>query len=164
MSIVAPPRWTDQEDTDLRQMAADGMPASAIAIKMGRGRSSVCGRGRRLGLTFGGGTIRARRRAPTEASTALPSSEATRPTKRTQPPLDEAGGPIGGVLFLDARLHQCRWPISEVKPVTAFRVCGCPALDGSSYCLHHERMSRQPTPQRRRITWDQRSLVTGAHR
>lgn len=150
--------WTEAEDATLRKLVDDGLSAGLICGQMGRSRNSVVGRAHRLSIRLKGNDTLGRkvrtvaapspspvRRAPWAVSGAERHQETVEPAKLTQPPLAE----LGEVLFLEAGARRCRYPASEVRPVEAFMVCGERTLDGSSYCLHHYRVSRAPTPARR---------------
>jgi hypothetical protein len=56
------------------------------------------------------------------------------------PPSTSASTPTPSIW--DAGPHQCRWPITEVRPIEAFRFCGAPTLPECSYCAAHWRKSR----------------------
>lgn len=150
--------WTEAEDARLRQLVDDGLSAGLICGQMGRSRNSVMGRVHRLGIRLKGNDTLGRRerraaapsprpvrRAPIAVLGAERHQETVEPAKLIQPPLAE----FGEVLFLEAGARRCRYPASEVSPVEAFMVCGERTLDGSSYCPHHYRITRAPTPARR---------------
>lgn len=43
--------WTEEEETELRRMLADGLSRAQIGRKLGRSRCSVTGKINRMGLT-----------------------------------------------------------------------------------------------------------------
>jgi hypothetical protein len=51
--------------------------------------------------------------------------------------------PATQVSIFDHREGQCRWPVTEVLPISAFRYCGGPVMDDACpWCTAHWRMSR----------------------
>src|SRR5512138_2016262 len=48
--LTIPPRWTKQQLNSARSMWLAGVPASKIAVKVGKTRNSVVGKLQRLGL------------------------------------------------------------------------------------------------------------------
>lgn len=65
--------------------------------------------------------------------------------KPTAPPVPE---PIGreGVLFLDHREGQCRWPLWDfLTPFSGKRFCGEPVAGKAPYCAYCQSLSYEPT-------------------
>jgi GcrA cell cycle regulator len=51
------------------------------------------------------------------------------------------------VSLLDAQWHkgepsQCRWPLTEIIPISEFRFCGAPVVQGCSWCAGHLRRAQ----------------------
>ena len=42
--------------------------------------------------------------------------------------------------LLELEDHDCRYPFGETSPYT---FCGCPTLDGLSYCEPHQRLTHR---------------------
>lgn len=47
------------------------------------------------------------------------------------------------VAFFDIRYGQCKWPLTEVVPISDFRFCGRECLAGLSWCAEHARLAVQ---------------------
>jgi len=56
-------KWTTEDDEKIRRMAAEGKTAGQVAIALKGSRNSVIGRASRIGVTFGGTSIRVERKA-----------------------------------------------------------------------------------------------------
>jgi hypothetical protein len=50
--------------------------------------------------------------------------------------VDELSGqqPVG---FWDIKYGQCKWPLTEVVPLSEFRFCGRQCVAGLSWCPEH---------------------------
>lgn len=164
-------RWAPDRDAVLLQLWADGKSASEIALQMGDGvtRNAVIGRVHRLKKKAAmplerSAPIRVtsprvapprragnagqpritgiRKRAERRATEA--ERQETAPDARSQQILkSELWLPLPGstpksLMAIDR--DECRWPLGD--PLTAeFAFCGCPAVEGSSYCAPHRRAS-----------------------
>lgn len=87
------PPWTDAENATLRRMAADGISGGEIALALGRTRSSVSGRARRMGVRLmsnvGGAELAAR--IASRASTKTVKARARAPAKPSARKLRDGG-------------------------------------------------------------------------
>lgn len=149
--------WTPQRVEDLKKLWADGLSASQIAKELGGGltRNSVIGKVSRLGLS---GRITSPR--PRLSTPRVPKPRAVRQHKFQSTPLPAAPDfvpepePISiddqlipveqrrTTLTLEAR--SCRWPVGDpVLDPANFFYCGADRTEGSSYCRHHDRRSKQ---------------------
>jgi GcrA cell cycle regulator len=54
------------------------------------------------------------------------------------------------VKLLELEAHNCRWPCGDPHD-DGFGFCGHDRQPGSSYCPHHEALSRSRVPMRLRI-------------
>ena len=147
-------KWLPEHDDILIRMSAEGYFAGDIAVKLYEThgftvtRNAVIGRAHRKGIVFLNspshqavgkalGPVRPRKpRVP-------------KPPKPIKPPkptwLDGAGDlrqedSIHAVSLLEARRHQCRWPINGRAPEILF--CGAPAEEKHSYCPRHSAAAR----------------------
>lgn len=146
--------WTDQRIEQLKACLANGMSASEIGKEFGVTRNTIIGKARRLGLEFSRkpyrrGTAVHRppvvRRAPLKP--ALRHAPAVPPpTPEPEPiPIDDmAIPPEQRRTLLTLRKRECRWPVGDplLDPQNFF-FCGASRKDGSSYCPHHDRRSKQ---------------------
>jgi hypothetical protein len=125
-------RWTPEEDSRLRELAAQGWSATRIGEALSvpermRGRSSVIGRARTLGVALQSGEGWFRSGSHRAACSAPGASEAARlRVKPGEPAPLGAPGELG---------EGCRWIHGEVG--ADWRCCGQPRAGGSVYCGHH---------------------------
>lgn len=144
--------WTDQRIEQLKLLWGDGLSATQIVDAMGCGtRNGVLGKVHRLRLP---GRVRQERAAikPTKPRTGrlirnsgvIALAEKARETSLRvidrQAIADAAIAVQGGIPFLDIAREQCRWPLTESRPLARFRFCGKRATDGS-YCGEHRARS-----------------------
>lgn len=107
--------WNDRTINRLKQCLADGMSASEIGNELGVTRNAVIGKVTRLGLAFS--------RKPYMRGASLPQQRRT---------------------ILTLRQHECRWPVGDpLYDPHNFFFCGAAQKEGSSYCSHHDRRSKQ---------------------
>lgn len=165
--MATAPKWTEEEDAQLRKLSYEGLSASMIAARMpgNRSRCSIIGRQHRLGLT--GKQTQRKKRAlslPIKPSAskrashhmaaatfahvrALRSLEAKMRYAQTSKSVQDMSGvePLN-VEFLDLHEQSCRWPVTSELP---HLFCGHTKQEGSSYCPHHHARSRTPAQVRR---------------
>lgn len=128
--------WSEEELRDLREAWAAGRTLNEIADLLGRSRSSIAGKVRRLDLERRGSPIklptgkRAGRKAPVV------------PMRRMFAPEPDAAGVFGPDMSRDA----CRYPLWG-EDVISHMYCGKTRLYGRSYCQEHfDRCYRKPEP------------------
>lgn len=146
--------WTAGHVETLTRMLSYGATMQEIADALGGGvtRNAVLGKAHKLGL---GSNIR---RGPRVDKPARPHREAR---TRSLPPIIEPEGPpklgssnklltsrvwhaLPGMPVIPVEAHQaeCRWPIGDpLQP--GFGFCGGLAVEGSSYCEAHRRISKR---------------------
>jgi hypothetical protein len=158
--------WRDEAVVDeLRRLCrgkvTTALIADALYVKFGHpfSRNAVIGQMNKLKISNG---IRARgqdwrangtgkpgpKRKPPGQSTSHQWASSPLFGKRSSQPLPKpAAAPMGidpatQVSLFDHREGQCRWPVTEVQPISAFRYCGDRVADDACpYCAHHWRMS-----------------------
>lgn len=125
-------QWSNHDVATLRRMWADKRTMSDIGDAVGRDRSAVGGKIRRLGLT---------RRGPSAAE--VPAHRyglrLWRPPPKTRQPR-AARREAGGVPLMDLSADGCRWPVGE-DARGSYLFCDAAVLKGSSYCPGHAKMS-----------------------
>lgn len=123
--------WTAERTDRLRELYAEGYSSQLIADAIGAGlsRSSVMGKIGRLGLARTRAVVGKDGRA-TLGPTHVKSHTAA-------PPIVKEADPIG-VSLIDLQPGQCRFPYGDDPP---YSFCGCPSLDGMSYCEPHHRLT-----------------------
>ena len=136
--------WTDDRIAILKQMWADGAPASAIAARLGGlSRSAVLGKIHRL--RFGRAAPAAMKVQAAEAPQKSAMLERRRLRRdRAPPPSSQPqskGSGRRGKSLLELTNDSCRWPNGHPgKP--NFFYCGAPGADlegGRPYCAQHAR-------------------------
>lgn len=158
-------RWTDEQTALLRKLWAEGGSASQIAKQIARetncklSRNAVIGRAFRIGCPHrntrppnpnGVKGARIRRRA---AVVFVPNN-VIRPTKKERlraelaliamlPPIDPA--------LTISTIHDTQCHYMNGDPQTDATLCGRPAIDGRSYCVHHHMLCYQPSKPKARV-------------
>lgn len=151
--------WRDEAVVDelrrlVLQKLTTALIADALYVKFRHPftRNAVIGQMHKLGISTGlkGGKA-AKNSAPTPRSvsrqhqrlgspyfgtrTSVPVAKAVRATEAIVDPATQ-------VSLFDHREGQCRWPVTEVQPISAFRYCGDRVADDACpYCAAHSRMS-----------------------
>lgn len=156
------PRWTDEMDERLRELAAKGLSAKQIAVdlKIGKSRNAILGRMHRLrleGRTTWKQSTPARPRKPRKPKAppkqpnysiyaarraqAMPQSLPSEPL----PPTIEPVIPAHKRITIDKlENHHCRWPYGDAGN---FHFCGKQKVDGLPYCEgHSQRAFYAPRP------------------
>lgn len=156
------PGWNEELAEHLTKLWASGLSATQIGIRMGKTRNAIIGKVHRLGLPPRAVVQRAPRTRnkasglplrPTRVGYGARNTVALAP--RSAPALtvvprivQELNIPAAlRVDLLDLREGMCRFPIGDPRD-EAFHFCGCPQADGTSYCGHHDRITRQPAKPR----------------
>jgi hypothetical protein len=146
--------WTPERVAALPQLIADGLSLSQIAAQFGHGfnRNMVGGKIDRMGLADGRPLKikvlkpadpkqrqRDTARAAGVAGRIAARQEAGRPPRRPPSPAEAPPMRREGWSFLtafaDLQRNQCRAPDPAISdPPSAYRYCGRPTADGTSYC------------------------------
>jgi GcrA cell cycle regulator len=149
--------WTEQEDTTLRTMYADGCSARQIGYEVHRTRNAVIGRWERLGLNGSslkdmrhtserqmngrrdkGMAEKKRRRGASKMLWKGP------PEDRQDPhvPLPDVVAEPRHLTLMELSEEDCHWPYGD----KTFTFCGCRKQDGAPqpYCEAHMTMSMSP--------------------
>lgn len=158
--------WPADVDDQLRALAAEGLTASEIGLKLRRTRNAVLGRAHRLKIQVGKPRV-AKEKSPRQRSER--GKRETRPaifTRRQMvpgvwtystklgsrlapealPAEEEWKGPV--VALADLERSQCHFPIGD-PAAPGFGYCGCPDTiergDGRTrYCRAHYRKMYKP--------------------
>jgi hypothetical protein len=137
---VTNPPWTAAEDAELRRLVADKLSARLIESHLGRTRSAVIGRCRRLRLKLhnrpNGISTLAVRRAAAPKPPPIPL-----PPPQPQPP--EAGKRVS---ISDLANRHCRYigERPELLTLDTPVYCGMPTKVGSSWCPWHRKQVLRP--------------------
>lgn len=152
------PCWTDQRIDLLKDLWADGLSASHIALKLGGvTRSAVIGKVHRLGLPGRATISRAARRPSTLAlfpagfpeykphkRKAVKFIVRKKPSIAPMRSLPELGSPPEGLTTLaDLTQRICHWPMGDPKE-DGFHFCGRRKSSGTPYCGHHAAVAYRP--------------------
>lgn len=132
--------WSEEEDTLLRAMWADGLSAGQIRRQLptDRSRSAVLGRVHRLGLEQRATSTKATRERVVARRDSLPAPRKAPVDNAKDPgPMDP---PIDTMNLHD---HHCKWPYDA--PEGGYHYCGQPPLSGGPWCLFHKDKARQPS-------------------
>lgn len=135
--------WTDEKVARMRELAAQRISASQIALAIGaRTKNMVAGKCRRVGIQLCGDSprqplkpgSRKHRKASNLAVSIANRWRAAAKIKRREPtPLPPE--PVGfGVTFADLNHGMCKWPSGDF-------FCGEPMVD-LRYCAFHAFKSR----------------------
>jgi GcrA cell cycle regulator len=168
--------WNSSQVTMLEEMWAAGLSGSEIGAAVGKSRSAVLGMVRRRKLPF---RVTLQRRPPglpakpkrklymTARRKAAVHVSADIPMPKPEPVqfLDDVWSPLTGArpVTMEALAKgMCKWPIGEGRP---YLFCGCPAMDGRSYCASHDARSKgNGTSYERHALKDARAIVSSERR
>jgi GcrA cell cycle regulator len=153
--------WTEDRETSLRQMWADGLSASLIADKLNDGvtRNAVLGKVHRLGLMarLDQGERSKRRVARHKKRAAFPFLSRPKLTERAKPQIvrkielaNTVIDPTKTVTFehLDeGGARHCKWGYGDPRQ-PGFVFCGCERLPDKPYCISHDALAYQPPKQK----------------
>jgi len=164
--------WTVDRENMLRDLWADGLPASQIAAKLGGvSRSSVIGKVHRLGLTgrklANRATAARERRKPTHharpykpSRSGVAAGGAFNTTfahkAKSAPALELEEEPIELLdipfaqrkTLIELSEHTCRWPVGH-PDLPDFFFCGGDVAGEQVYCAYHCRVAYVPIDRRR---------------
>lgn len=136
---AAPERWTEARASAVKQLWADGLSASQIAMRLGGvTRNAVIGKVHRMGLP--NRKTRTRTRPKPKLRTPRIALTFVLPKRRkAHPPKPYAAAEIGALApllieLLDLQPQQCRWPVGDPREA-GFGFCGHHADGG--YCPAH---------------------------
>jgi len=123
--------WSEHDDERLQALWDKGVPSEKIGLAMGRTKSAVLGRARRLNVNPrpNPSVERVPKQAPRAVVQPAPAPEplpAPRPQGRPPQPWHLHLVPTGAV-------RECQFPEGE-KP---YRFCEAPAFPGRPYCPTH---------------------------
>ncbi len=166
------PTWTDVRIGALKQLAADGLSATAIGNELGVTRNAVIGKLARLGVPLAGAwtvPMAPRIKPPPmpkviRANPPHPEPHHRPATRRTVIRPERAGiygGEVETVDIPEARElppdsspfactivdltdEICRWPIGDPSNIATFRYCGDEAIGGKVYCHRHHWVAHKP--------------------
>jgi hypothetical protein len=155
--------WTQQDDDLLRELVAaiPPIPSREIGIRLGRSKSAVIARARRIKAEFSvtpgfkighnGNAARKLKEGKTLAlqpktrTPCAPSISETGFTKSAPKTADIAFGEGGGVTLENLFNGMCRWPVGDVMS-ESFRYCGDKIHKGSYCCAHAQLAYIKPAP------------------
>ncbi len=148
--FIHPGTWADETRVErLKQLWADGLPASEIAALLGEvTRNAVIGKVHRLGLAgrkTTSRTPRRRRTSPLCNRTTVQRSHSCPSTPDRLPPAAAALMLSVGRLT-DATSH---WPIGDPR-APSFGFCGRSKSSSVPYCEHHAAIAYNPAGRRGR--------------
>lgn len=134
--------WTRAQLDKARDMFVAGHSAAEISGQVGKSRSAVIGKIKRLGLT--------RKDHPTTRNTKQKTTNVKNGTHGTDAVPDVPPAPPPPfvpkvpVLLAQLRREHCRAIIGDVGPDGFAWYCGDPKAEGSSWCVHHHGLYLQP--------------------
>ena len=137
-STWAPKVFTPEEDKAIRAMAAAGVNARQIALRLGMGRDTVASYALKNYIEI----VRGKTGPPPPPPAPPPQPRQRERLVRIAPPprlVARREEPVQPrmLTFQDLEPDSCRWPIGD--PLTAeFRFCGLHA-SGGPYCTRHTR-------------------------
>jgi len=139
--------WLPEKMELLRMLWDEGLPASAIAERLGDGvsRNAVIGKAHRLELEPRPSPVKGAETAPADGE--APSTDGSAPKPRRARPRAK---PIKVVrtTLLDLSDKVCKWPIGHPGDVD-FHFCGAPSNPGFPYCGAHCAVAYQAQMPRR---------------
>lgn len=140
--------WPEHDLKKLEQLWSDGMPTANIALEMGKTKSSICAKARRLNLpmrqvSYLRGTVKQkplpsgghawREYKAERKNTAIPEEVRKDIAKKS---FGETVSPA------DRKSCQCLWPIGDPKEA-GFSFCGAPVTK-KNYCAEHAKIAYVP--------------------
>lgn len=144
--------WAETDDAALRKMAIDNATAEKIGRVLGKSRSAVAGRARRIGVHLKGHLYQRMSETPTKIHThSWSPNEVVTPVKRAirvaqaraRVAALEPASRSGGMTMMELRAHHCRWPIGDPRDPN-FSFCGELRADEGPYCTEHRARAYQP--------------------
>ncbi len=143
--------WDNARVDLLKNLWADGLPASEIAARLGGvSRNAVIGKVHRLGLA--GRSRSPRRTSPRRTSAGRVSMRKPVLSPRPCPATPDRLPPAAAALMLSVgRLTDatCHWPIGDPR-APSFGFCGRSKSSSVPYCEHHAAIAYNPAGRRGR--------------
>ena len=151
--------WTAERSAEVKQLWAEGLSASQIAMRLGGiTRNAVIGKVHRMGLAGRVSPCRNEANRPSRKvkrhATSVPATAIKAARKRkmdAEIPID--GGPLPEpqacdvarvFSVIDMEPHHCRWIAGDPKQ-PGWGYCGDHRIPGQSWCQHHaERAFQSP--------------------
>lgn len=131
-------RWTPKKVEELISHFEAGLSARMIAEQLGdMSRNAVIGKLTRMGLMGGGSFKQPENGARTKRVRKALDHKQERRQEVPAPQLRVADVVPMHVSLLDLKHNMCRYPFGDGP----FTFCGCPVLDGLSYCEPHQRLT-----------------------
>lgn len=137
--------FTDEEDQQIRALAADGLSASLIGLQLNRTRNSIIGRLHRIGIFSRKVTV------AKENPTNMPGYKPPRAKKAKPPvveilppeppPLVPVADPVNILGLKDGPIVQCRAIVAEQPEVL---YCATRTVDGGAWCQKHSELFFNP--------------------
>lgn len=133
---VIDPRWTTQQIDKAKELWLSGNTATQVSQVVGKTRSAVVGKMKRLGLL--------------KRDTAVPAPIPVRKLKVPQPPTPlppvtpPATSSLNPVPLAKLKPQHCRAILGDVGADGFAIYCGDPKAEGSSYCAFHHGLYTQP--------------------
>ncbi|MGM4906287.1 GcrA family cell cycle regulator [Tardiphaga sp. 866_E4_N2_3] len=165
------PKWTPEQDSDLRRLIDLGRSFSAAAEQINAdyattfSRNAAIGRAHRLGIKterrgMPGAGRKPTGRKPRPAKPVFPKQiviRAPEPVIEPAPFIGSLNLPFGDLRpFSTDRVNQCRF-IEGASP--DFLCCGTETLPGASWCGHHHEITHtQDTSQRFKVVGGRRGM------
>lgn len=141
--------WLPEKMEMLRMLWDEGLPASAIAEKLGEGvsRNAVIGKAHRLGLEARPSPVKGADDVASEGDGDGTTEGGTIPARRVS---KSRAKPVKIVrtTLLDLSDKVCKWPIGHPGD-TDFHFCGQPSQAGFPYCSAHCAVAYQAQMPRR---------------
>lgn len=143
--------WTDEQVTQLRDLAGQGLSASAIGRRIDVSRNAVIGKARRLKIALTGPLptvakfpkpsrprpVPADRRKPVSVAIAAETPKPSPPPASAVVPVIADIGPPLHLTIGRLKSDSCRFPLwaDDASPtVDDAKYCGRPAVAGKSWC------------------------------
>ena len=112
--------WNQELLDKLKELRAQGLTNAQIGARLGKSKSAIQRKCYRLGWIDQKRSLKAKAEVKRQ-----------RLAKADKPPAPDSDGTV---TLLDLQPDQCRYPYGDAG---AFRFCGQPRRDGSSYCAKH---------------------------
>ncbi len=134
------PKWTRQQLEDAKELWLGGKTATQVADVVGKSRSAVVGKMKRLGLLKKEQGIA----LPKGAPRSVKKSKLPLPPMELPPVIVPEASSLNPVTLENLRKHHCRAILGDVGPEGFAMYCGDPKAEGSSYCSFHHGLYTQP--------------------
>lgn len=138
------PKWSPKDIELASKMWVDGQSGTLIGLAIGKTRSSVVGKMKRLGLDRPAGVVlHAMARPPGVSRSAIYRRRAAVPEPAPSAPPSQH--PVN---LMELEQWHCRAILNEPDHDDPAMYCGDPKADGSSYCPFHFGLYTQPLKER----------------